>query len=456
MKLLNQADRLTRTHYEILAMAWAGWVFDFYDLILYSFLLIPLGRELRLSSVQVSAVFGASLAATAIGGMIFGYLADRFGRKPVLQWTILVFSAGTLASGLAPNLALLLVCRVVTGIGVGGEWATGQTYVGETFPAQVRGRYGAYVQTGAPVGVALASVVGGFFAPAIGWRACFMISGLPALLVVVIRKRLPESDVWLAGQNEEAQAGTAIATPDEPDGWPGARPLEPLAARSRSKVKNSQRAGQRVESRDRTRPGVGRDAFSPREFRGMFLRCTILTIFAMSAYWFTYSWLPGYLYEQRHFSMAKSAAWILVAQAGGFLGYASFGFVADRFGRRPAFTIYSVVFAAGLAMTTLFWDVVAAHPTFALAFLFLVGLGTGVWGGFGPLFAEVFPTRIRSTAMGGAYNIARGIQFVTPIVVAVLAKRYGLGGGMSLAILFALATGAWIWTFDETKGTVIE
>ncbi|MGH9442687.1 MAG: MFS transporter [Thermoanaerobaculia bacterium] len=198
--LLNQAERLGRAHYEILAMAWAGWVFDFYDLILYSFLLIPLGRELRLSNVQVSAVFGASLAATAVGGIFFGFLADRAGRKPVLQWTILVFSAGTLASGLAATLPVLLICRVITGLGVGGEWATGQTYIGETFPARVRGRYGAYVQTGAPVGVALASAVGGFLAPAIGWRACFLISGLPALLIVAIRRRLPESDVWLAAR----------------------------------------------------------------------------------------------------------------------------------------------------------------------------------------------------------------------------------------------------------------
>ena len=446
MKLLNQADRLTPTHYRILGMAWAGWVFDFYDLILYSFLLIPLGEELRLSRVAISAVFGASLAATAVGGIIFGYLADRYGRKPALQWSILVFSLGTLASGLAPDLAVLLVCRIVTGLGVGGEWATGQTYVGETFPARVRARYGAYVQTGAPVGVALASAVGGFLAPAIGWRACFIVSGLPALLVVVIRRRLPESDVWLANQNPSDGA----ETPGQPaGGWRGARP--PFAARNAGVAKSSgsRRVEKWGEPRDRTRRWF-------EGYRGVFVRATVLTIFAMSAYWFTYSWLPGYLYEQRHFSMAKSAAWIIVAQVGGFLGYASFGFVADRFGRRPAFTVYSLVFAGGLAMTTVFWETVAAHPAAGLAFLFLVGVGTGVWGGFGPLFAEIFPTRIRSTAMGGAYNIARGIQFVTPIVIAAMAKRYGLGAGMSLAIVFALATGLWIWTFDETKGTVIE
>jgi MFS family permease len=113
-------------------------------------------------------ILGASLAASAVGGVIFGILSDRYGRKSVLQWTILTYSIGTFLSGLAWNLPLLIVFRIITGLGVGGEWATGQTYVGETFPPKTRGRYGAFMQTGAPIGVALASVVGGCIAPQIG------------------------------------------------------------------------------------------------------------------------------------------------------------------------------------------------------------------------------------------------------------------------------------------------
>lgn len=195
--LLNEAATPSRAHYRILYMSWAGWVFDFYDLILYTFLLIPIGQELHLSNIELSFVLGASLAATAIGGVIFGVLSDRYGRKSVLQWTILTYSVGTFLSGLAGSIELLVVFRIITGLGVGGEWATGQTYVGETFPAHVRGRYGAFMQTGAPIGVALASVIGGFVSPVIGWRNAFFLSVLPALLVLFIRKHLPESDVWL-------------------------------------------------------------------------------------------------------------------------------------------------------------------------------------------------------------------------------------------------------------------
>jgi MFS family permease len=416
--LLNESSKPTSQHYRILLMSWAGWVFDFYDLILYTFLLIPIGEELQLSKVQLSYVLGASLAATALGGLVFGVLSDKYGRKSVLQWTILTYSIGTFLSGFAENVALLVIFRCVTGLGVGGEWATGQTYVGETFPPRVRGRYGAFMQTGAPIGVALASVIGGFVAPVIGWRASFFISVLPALLVIFIRKRLPESDVWIARRrlSDPATAMVASALGDL---------MEKLKLLLTS-------------------------------YRKLFLYSLILATFDMSAYWFTYSWLPGYLHQERQFSMAKSALWVLVTQAGGFLGYFTFGFVADSLGRRPAYSIYSAVMAVGLVMITLMWDLIAAVPAVILVFMFLVGFGTGMFGGYGPLFAELFPTSIRNTAMGSAFNLARGVQFFTPVAIAVLARSYGLSGGIFLAAVFALLTGAWIWVFPETKGRELE
>jgi len=407
--LLNEATEVTGTHRKILLMSWAGWVFDFYDLILYTFLLIPIGKELGLSNVQLSLVLGASLAATAAGGVVFGLLSDRYGRRAVLQWTILCYSGGTFLSGLAPGLWLLLLFRVITGLGVGGEWATGQTYVGETFPAHVRGRYGGYMQTGAPIGVALASVVGGLVAPEIGWRAAFFIS--------FIRRGLPESDVWLLRRERRLAGGARESGSGE------------LARKIRL-------------------------LFSVAH-RRLFLLSLVLAIFDMSAYWFTYSWLPGYLHEERQFSMAKSALWVLVTQAGGFLGYASFGFAADGIGRRPAYSAYAVIRALGLVMVTLFWGAIAAYPGIILVFMFLVGFGTGMFGGYGPLFAELFPTDIRNTAMGSAFNLARGVQFFTPVVIVWIAQSYGMAGGIFLAAFFALLTGAWIWMFPETWGREI-
>jgi MFS family permease len=194
-QLLSESEKVTWKHWKVLLMSWAGWTFDFYDLMLYSFLLIPIGKELHLSHVVLGYVLGSSLAATAIGGVIFGLLADRLGRKKILSWTILTYSVGTFLCGLSTGIVSLLIFRVVTGIGVGGEWATGQAYIAETFPARMRGRVGALMQTGAPLGIALAAVVN-LLQPFIGWRGCFFVSIVPALLVVVVRKKLHESDIW--------------------------------------------------------------------------------------------------------------------------------------------------------------------------------------------------------------------------------------------------------------------
>jgi MFS family permease len=416
--LLNEYDKPTKKHFEILLMSWAGWVFDFYDLILFTFLLIPIGKELQLSNVQLSYVLGSSLAATAIGGVVFGVLSDRYGRKMVLSWTILTYSIGTFLSGLAPNIEWLVFFRIITGLGVGGEWATGQTYVGETFPPKVRGRYGAFMQTGAPFGIVLASIVGGFVEPIVGWKACFFVSILPALLVIYIRKRLPESDVWLERRKLAAN--------------------EPSVA-----IKHRAEAFRKFLI-----------LFS-KQFRMLFIQSLILAVLDMSAYWFTYSWLPGYLHQQRQFSIVKSASWMLITQGGGVLGYLTFGFVADRLGRRPAYSIYCVLMAVGLVMITLLWDSIIIYPYLILSCMFLVGFGTGMFSGYGPLFSELFPTDIRNTAMGSAFNLARGVQFATPVIIAVIAEKYGLSGGISLAALFALLTGTWIWTFPETKGRKI-
>ena len=332
-----------------------------------------------------------------------------------MQWTILTYSIGTFLNGFASSLWLLLVFRILTGLGVGGEWATGQTFVGESFPANVRGRYSALMQTGAPIGILLASLVGGFLEPAVGWRMCFFVSILPALLVVFVRKGLPESDIWL----EDRRA---------------------------TRIDNERGTTNRESPRSKFL------LLLSRQHSKLFLQTLLLAIFLMSAYWFTYSWLPSYLREERHFSLTRSALWMVVTQTGGVLGYISFGLIADAVGRRPAFTVYSIAWALGLLMITLFWNAVIAFPLIILSFMFLVGFGTGVFSGFGPLCTELFPTSIRNTAMGSAFNLARGIQFFTPIVIAIVAGTYGLGGGISIAALFAFLTGIWIWTFPETKG----
>ena len=407
--LMNEHEKLNRNHYMIFGLSWAGWVFDFYDLVLFTFLIAPIQASLGFSAEMLSLCLGISLFATGLGGIIFGALGDKYGRRKVLQWTIIIYSIGTCLCAFTWSFYSLVLFRFITGLGVGGEWATGQIYISETFPDNLRAKYGAFMQSGAPVGVILASIVGGLLTPIIGWRYTFLISIIPAIMVIFIRRYLKESDVWINNKDQYVN-------------------------------KNIIQEFKELISI---------------EHRKIFLISLILCIFGMSAYWFTYSWLPTYLADERGFALIGSAIGVIIIQLGAFVGYTSFGYVAERLGRRPAFAIYSFIMAISIAMITVCWNLIVAIPDLLNIFMFLTGFGTGFFGGFGPLFSELFPTKIRNTGVGTVFNLARGIQFITPIIITLVATYFDLSYGIAIAAIFAFLVGVWIWVFPETKGTVL-
>ena len=206
--LLKEEKTLTKQHYKIFGLTWAGWVFDFYDLMLFTYLTAALQKDLGLTPAMISLCIGISLLATAIGGIIFGAIGDRYGRKKALQWIIIIYSIGAFLCGLSWTFGSLVIFRIITGFGVGGEWATGQTYINETFPDDLRARYGGLMQSGAPVGIILAAIVGNLISPIIGWRFAFMLSIIPALMVIIIRRHLNESDVWLQDKANNVKKST--------------------------------------------------------------------------------------------------------------------------------------------------------------------------------------------------------------------------------------------------------
>jgi MFS family permease len=409
MPLLSESPTVLPIHRRILAFSFIGWIFDFYDLLLLSFLVssTTIVKDLGLATSEVATLLGTALAFTAVGGFIGGAMADRFGRKPLLMITILVYSIGTLASGLAAGFWTLLAARAVTGIGVGGEWAVAHALVGETVPPAVRGRYGSYLQSGSAFARFFASMVGNLLAPIIGWRFAFMLSALPALLVVGIRRQMPESDVWLASIKDGVNKRLGYVAALGQMLGPGLRLTTALALS--------------------------------------------VTTFNMAAYWFKTIWLPTYLVS-RGLSLAEVAWLLLMDQIGSVFGYVAFGFCSDWFGRRPSFTFFSIIKAVGLAMVTLGWQAAGGYTITTFGFMLLVGFGEGNWGCIGPLLNEVFPTSVRAAALGIIYNTARGVQFLAPMVIAMVAARFTFGAGIALAVPFALLAGASVWTLPETKG----
>jgi MFS family permease len=381
----------------------AGWMFDFYDLVLFSFLLVPIGNDLKMTATQEATLLGVALGGSGIGGIIFGYLSDRFGRRHVMTWTILLYSIGTGLTGFATGFWSVLGFRLLTGLGVGGEWAVGHALLAESTPKSMRGRASALLQAGEPMGVGLAAIMGFLVAPAIGWRAVFWVSAASGLVAFVVRRHLPESDLWQS--QREAQLSPAQA-------------LQQIV-----------------------------------RYRlvGATLKGFVLAVLKLGTYWTCYTWLPKFLQTEMHQPIGRSAVWMLTAQMGQFTGMLLFGYLADRYGRRLLFTLYSALTAASLYPLAFYWHDLAPYPVLFWGCFLGLGLGSGCTAGFGALLAELFPTDIRNFAMGATYNTARGVQFFAPFVVSAAVASHGLEGGLGVPLSLAVLTAAWVWTLPETR-----
>jgi MFS family permease len=385
-----------------LLITFAGWMFDFYDLVLFSYLLLPIGRDLHLTATEKAVLLGTALGASGLGGILFGYLSDHFGRRRTMMWTICLYSLGTALTALATDVPTLLLFRFVTGLGVGGEWAVGHALLAESTPAPLRGRAAALLQAGEPVGVGLAAVIGLLVTPWLGWRAVCLASSGSAVLAIVVRRYLPESALW-DKQEERLSPAAAIGLLGRQHLW------------------------------------------------GVLLKGWILGVFKLGTYWTCYIWLPEFLQTELGQSKDFTVLWILTAQVGQLLGMVTFGLVADHYGRRHAFTAYSLLTAAALYPLAFHWQELLPQPFWFWMNLFLLGVGSGCTAGFGALLAELFPTRVRNFAMGTTYNCARGVQFFAPLLVAFCAHAYGLAGALGVPLVLALATASWVWTLPETR-----
>jgi MFS family permease len=380
--------------------ALAGWTFDFYDLVLLGFLREPIGRDLHLSPTTESWLLGVALGTSGIGGLVSGAVADRIGKRSVLGWTILLYSLGSLLLGLAQSTLMLVVARAIVGLGVGGEWAIGHGMLAEAVDPDRRGRASAALQAGEPLGVALAAIAGYLVMPMVGWRAVMIGSSATALLALWVRR-----SVHL--------------------------PAEPAAARVT------------IESLKRAR--IGR----------ILLLAWILGVFKLGTYWTCYTWLPSFLTTEMHQPVGRSLLWMITAQTGQLAGMLSFGIVSDRFGRRPAFSAYSVLTAMAIAPLAFAWPWLSIHPPIFWCTMFCLGVGSGCTAGFGAMLAELFPTEVRGAAMGATYNLARAAQIGAPVLVRYGVLAYGMAGGLGVPLGFALATASWVWVLPETRGIVL-
>ncbi|MGD0363775.1 MAG: MFS transporter [Bryobacteraceae bacterium] len=374
-----------------------AWALDAMDVMLYAFALTAIRDEFRLTSAAAGALASATLLASAFGGVLFGVLADRIGRARALGYAVLIYSGFTGLTATAGGVASLLVWRALVGLGMGGVWSAGSVLVAESWPAEHRGKAAGFMQSGWAIGYILAALLAAAVMPHWGWRPLFAAGVAPALLAV-----------WVAARVDEPHRNVS---PARPFGLP----------------------------------------------RTLWRRVAIassVTSCVLFAYWGLFTWVPGYLSSPvsrggAGMSIVQSTGWIVPMQIGAFLGYTLFGFLADRFGRRPVFLAF-VLCAALLVPIYGQWG---RRPTALMLMGPLIGFfGHGYFSVFGAMLAELFPTAIRATAQGLCYNVGRAASALAPFTIGALADRFGIGSALAFTSVFFAAGGALIFLLPETKG----
>jgi len=392
----------------------AGWAFDAFDFSVLSFALNQMMAEFGVSKTVIGSVFGLQLVATAIGGVLFGIIADSIGRKRGLMLDIALYSIATGLTALSRNLWEVALFRFAAGLGIGGEWGLGMAILNEVWPPETRGSMVGLTQAGWPLGMAMAAADAALVMSKFGWRAGFAVAILPIVLLVIVRGKMPESKLWLR-YKEAKERGELPPELSEKVRWLTLRQL------------------------------------FDRDLLGRTLKGLLLASLGMFAFYTVWSWAPAYLETVKGMSMVRSASFVGASWLIGWFGHVLFGVIADRIGRRPTFTIYAVIFAASVLGLT------AAGPGLS-GFLALAAntFACGFFSVYGALFGELFPTRVRATGASLCYNGARGVSFAAPIVLGWIAGFAGFNAGLIVAVVAISAAAALIWTVPETKGVKLE
>jgi MFS family permease len=385
-----------------------GWMLDAFDVMLYALVLSAVRADLNLSAEVAGGLQSLTLLASAAGGLVFGLLADRWGRTRALILSVLIYSIFTAACGLAQTALQLAVFRIFLGLGMGGEWASGAALVSETWPAKHRGKALGLMQSSWAIGYALAAIVNWLIqdVAGFGWRAVFFAGVLPALFTLWVRRNVEEPAIWTRARQKPAPVSLGQAL-----GGPMLR---------------------------------------------VTIALTLMNACTMFAWWGFNTWVPSYLRQPIEaggvgLSSARMSFFIVAMQVGMWFGYVTFGVISDVIGRKRTYVGYLVlaaVFVLAYASTRNATLLLALGPLTAF-------FATGYFSGFGAVTAEIYPTEVRATAQGFTYNIGRVASAAAPYVVGGLTETAGYGPALSTAAAaYALAAVFWIF-IPETKGRTL-
>jgi len=408
---------ITGEQWRALAAAKLGWMLDAMDFMLYAMAIGQLRTYFGFNDATAGMLGTITLVMSGVGGVLFGYIADRLGRTRALMATILLFSLASLGASTSQTVVQLLFWRAVLGIGMGGEWASGAVLISETWPPAHRNKAISIMQSGWAIGYITAALMAALIlgAPGAGpdaWRWLFLVGVLPAVFTLWIRRYVREPDVW----------------------------------RSRGA------AAVRVQNPFRVIFG-----------RGLIGRTLLIILLGASvqfAYWGIFFWLPAFLARPvaqggAGMGVVGSLGWLIPVQIGAYFGYLTFGFIADRLGRRRTFIFFMLV----AALLVPIYGQMARSPVILMLLGPVLGyFGHGYFSLFGSFIAELFPTAVRATAQGTSYNIGRMAGALAPFTIGAVATLPGIGIGLALATTsaFFLLGAVLIVTLPDRSGQPLE
>jgi len=423
MKSDSWRQGITPYQWLVLFVAWLGWVFDSMDSTIYALVLQPALHGLLPSSgggpVTADAIgryggfiFAIFLIGWAIGGIVFGILADRFGRTRALVFTILIYALFTGLAALSQTWWQLALFRFVTALGIGGEWAAGAALVAEVWPEEKRTKAAGLLQSAWAAGFLVAAAVN-LLLRNHGWRPMFLVGVAPAIVAVFVFLWVREPERWVKAHAAERQTGSLL-------------------------------------------PSKVAELFTPALVRSTLVGSGLAFV-AVFGLWGATNWtptliraLPGLQNMSAAELVSRASYATMLLNVGALAGYLSFGPLADRLGRRWAFALMCLGSLVMLPITFL------TPRTYAHVLLLLPLLGffnNGIFSGFPIYLPELYPTRIRATGAGFCFNIGRVLAASGPVVTGYLVTVFGSFGRAASAVAVIYIVGLLILPFaPETKG----
>ena len=400
-----ESEKATPYQKKTLFASTVGYALDGMDMMILGVCFSLISVSFNLSKTDLGTLTSVTLLGAVLGGILFGVLADKYGRVRVFSWTILIFSLFTGLCATSPNYESFLIFRFLSGLGLGGEFGIGMTLVSESWPKHKRSRATSIVALGFQAGIILSTLTVNFVGQAYGWRWAFAVGVLPALFVAWTRKGLEEPEIW---QNLKDQNKNEIAV------------------------------GKLFKTPKTTATTIG-----------LTIACAVQNF----GFYGLMVWMPSMIASELKLPFKDTLYWTISTTIGMSLGILIFGWLCDKFGRRPSYIIFLLISAISIWFYFQQTDMIILI-IFGSAIGFFVN---GMMGGYGALLAEHYPTDARSSAENIIFNVGRGIAGISQVLIAYFATVYSISYALALlSATYLLSAAAFVFLIPETKGKALE